>query len=96
MSKVGFSHWTRFYDYSNTNKESIFSRFSRFKTMDCNPIVILILAACRNRRWTQEKEKNNESCPCLLSIGVKSMMLSSWKIDEKLTQLLKHLGLHQI
>jgi hypothetical protein len=70
---------------ANTNKESIFSWFSRFKTIyglqsHCDfDIGSLTGVGLRKRR------RKCESCPCLLSIGVKSMMLSSWKIDEKLS-----------
>jgi CHAT domain-containing protein len=95
-----FSHGQGFNDYSNTNKGIYFSDgFLDLKTIyglqsHCD---FLILAACETGVGLREKGEGNVNLArAFSSIGVKSMMLSSWKIDEetslKITQLfLKYL-----
>lgn len=95
-----FSHGQGFNDYSNTNKGIYFSDgFLDLKTIyglqsHCD---FLILAACETGVGLRERGEGNVNLArAFSSIGVKSMMLSSWKIDEetslKITQLfLKHL-----
>lgn len=82
-----FSHGQGFNDYNNKNKGIYFSDgFLDLKTIydlqsNCD---FLILGACETGVGLQEKGEGNVNLArAFSSIGVKSMMLSSWKIDEE-------------
>lgn len=82
-----FSHGQGFNDYNNKNKGIYFSDdFLDLKTIyglksNCD---FLILGACETGVGLREKGEGNVNLArAFSSIGVKSMMLASWKIDEE-------------
>lgn len=81
------SHGQGFNDYDNKNKGIYFSDgFLDLKTIydlqsNCD---FLILGACETGVGLREKGEGNVNLArAFTSIGVKSMMLASWKIDEE-------------